>query len=304
GRSQWRCTWEERYEEPRARLGRGRGERWKAPESAYHFDRRRTAPPGPPSASEGRREPARGSIRLGLRYVRGLRRETGERILEERRRRPFDGVDDLALRARLDPRELERLALAGALASLEPGADGRSLSRREALWQVARVARPAGPLFAGDRADAPASSPLPEMSPIENTWADFRATGLTVGPHPMAYTRAALRGHGVVSCARLERLAAGRQVRFAGSVIVRQRPGTAKGMLFVTLEDETGMAQAIIRPDLLQERRDVIVGSGGLVIEGQLQRRDGSLSVRAEKIWPLDRFVSTRHHPAHSHDWH
>ena len=93
--------------------------------------------------------------------------------------------------------------------------------------------------------------------------------------------------------------APGDTVRFAGAVIVRQRPGTAKGMLFLTLEDETGMAQAILTPDLLDEHRDTIVGSAGLVIEGPLQDRDGSRSVRAQKLWRIDRLV-----PTPSHDWH
>lgn len=245
--------------------------------------------------------PVPGALRIGLRYVRGLRQDAAERLLAAREQRPFRDIDDLALRARLDGRSLERLALAGALASLggcESGS-GSQLGRRDALWQVARVARPAGPLFAEDRGDAGSPAPLRPMSALEQTHADYRATGLSTGPHPMAYARAELAGKGVSTCARLEQMPAGRRVRFAGAVIVRQRPGTAKGMLFVTVEDETGMAQAIIRPDLLAEQREVIVSSGGLVIEGLLQRRDGSSSVRAEKVWPLARLA-----PTPSHDWH
>ena len=137
------------------------------------------------------------------------------------------------------------------------------------------------------------------MAPLEETVADFRSTGFTVGHHPMAYARRDLRRQGVLSCAELERTATGRIVRFAGSVIVRQRPGTAKGMLFVTLEDETGMAQAIFDPDLLARHRDLIAGAAGLVIEGPLQRRDGSMSVKARRCWPIERL-----HKTPSHDWH
>jgi error-prone DNA polymerase len=125
------------------------------------------------------------------------------------------------------------------------------------------------------------------------------AAGLTTGAHPIAYARANLRAHGVVTTAELERLPAGLKVRFAGSVIVRQRPGTAKGMLFVTLEDETGMAQAIVNPDLLAEHRQLIVSSPGLVIEGILQRRDGSMSIKAERFWPIQRLAETPSHDFH-----
>lgn len=171
------------------------------------------------------------------------------------------------------------------------------MTRREALWQASRVARPTGPLFAGDPGTP--GSPLAEMDSLEETIADFVTTGLTPGGHPMRYARADLDRQGVVTCAALARMPPGDTVRFAGAVIVRQRPGTAKGMLFLTLEDETGMAQAILTPDLLEEHRDTVVGSAGLVVEGPLQDRDGSRSVRAEKIWRVDRLT-----PTPSHDWH
>jgi error-prone DNA polymerase len=112
----------------------------------------------------------------------------------------------------------------------------------------------------------------------------------------MTYVRAALRRRGVRTAAELAGLANGQRVRTAGSVIVRQRPGTAKGMLFITLEDETGMAQAIVTPDLLRDHRRTIVGSPGLVVEGILQCRDGSVSVRAEKFWAIRELSAA---PAH-----
>jgi error-prone DNA polymerase len=134
------------------------------------------------------------------------------------------------------------------------------------------------------------------MSELRETVADYQATGLTLGPHPMEYARTNLRAYGVVPAAELDKLPAGTRVRFAGSVIVRQRPGTAKGMLFVTLEDETGMAQALVTAELLQEHRQVIVGSPGLVIEGILQKKDGSTSVKAERFWPIERLSETPSH--------
>ena len=112
----------------------------------------------------------------------------------------------------------------------------------------------------------------------------------------MAYARAGLDRRGVVTAAELPRLESGRRVRTAGSVIVRQRPGTAHGMLFLTLEDETGMSQAIVTPDLLRENRTLIVGQAGLIVEGVLQKRDGSVSVRAERFWPIAELAQTPSH--------
>lgn len=219
-----------------------------------------------------------GAVRLGLKFVRGLRREAAVGIERERGVRAFADVDDLARRARLREGELAALAAAGALA-------GFGLTRRGALWQVARAGRPAGPLLAGLPDETP--SPLVEMADVEETLADYAHTGLTAGVHPLRYLRPALERRGVVPAAELARLADGQRVRMAGSVIVRQRPGTAAGLLFMTLEDETGMAQAIVTPDLLQEYRPLVVSRPGLIIEGILQKRDGTLSVKAERFWPL-----------------
>ncbi|MEM9593373.1 MAG: error-prone DNA polymerase [Acidobacteriota bacterium] len=263
----------------------------------YLFDRRRRGEPRGEAKTRQRQRQrrgnggeVRGAIRLGLRYVRGLKAEVGARIEAERRRRPFDSLEDLTYRCGLDRDALDRLSYAGALV-------GFGMTRREAVWQAARLGRKAGPLLAALPGEA--GSPLAEMSPLEETAADFQATGLTPGPHPMAYARGELRRRGVTTCADLEALPSGRKVAFAGSVIVRQRPGTAKGMPFLTLEDETGMAQAIFSPDLLARRREVIVGANGLVIEGMLQRRDGSMCIKAEEVWPIERLS-----PTPSHDWH
>ncbi|MEM8934575.1 MAG: OB-fold nucleic acid binding domain-containing protein [Acidobacteriota bacterium] len=276
-RSAWRCTWEDRDES---------AESTTAAEPPRHLIDRRLGPR--PAA---RPEPnANGALRLGLRFVRGLHAEVGRRIEASREQRPFADLDDLALRCRLGEDALSKLAHAGALGGL-------GMSRREALWQASRVARPTGPLFTEDRGRA--GSPLPEMDRFEETVADFLTTGLTPGGHPMRYARPDLDTQGVVPCAELARLPTGRTVRVAGAVIVRQRPGTAKGMLFMTLEDETGMAQAILTPDQLDRHRELIVGSAGLVVEGELQNRDGSISVKAASLWRIDRLT-----PTPSHDWH
>jgi error-prone DNA polymerase len=222
-----------------------------------------------------------GAVRLGMRFVKGLRLEAGEAVEHSQAERPFGSVDDLARRAALRPGDLELLAHAGALAAF-----GRT--RREALWQVAKVARRAGPLFESVPTDDP--SPLPEMSPVEETRADYATTEMTAGPHMLAHLRAGLERRGVSSAAELRRRSDGEVVTAAGAVIVRQRPGTAKGFVFLTLEDETGMLQAIVRPDLFKRQRAVVVGSGALVVEGKLQRQDGSLSVRAERFWTIPEF--------------
>jgi error-prone DNA polymerase len=137
------------------------------------------------------------------------------------------------------------------------------------------------------------------MSPFEETLADFAATGLTTGPHPVTYLRRELDRRGVVAAADLARQPSGSRVVTAGSVIVRQRPGTAKGMLFLTLEDETGMSQAIVTPDLLRENRQLLVASPGLLVEGIVQQKDGTVSVRAERFWSLTEIADGASPPSH-----
>ena len=259
--------------------------------------------PETPGPLPGASQVTGGACRLGLRFVAGVRRSALEAISRERRARgAFRDADELARRAALRADELERLAATGALASL-------GLTRRAALWQAALAARPAGPLFeekpvseprfsshAHEGAPSPGenqgsdtgfTSPLAEMSAYEETVADFAGTGMTVGPHPLAYWRGRLERRGVVTTSEVPRLDPGTRTRVAGAVVVRQRPGTAKGTLFLTLEDETGMTQAIVPPALLHAQRATIVGSTGLVVEGIVASKDGSVSLRAERFWPL-----------------
>jgi error-prone DNA polymerase len=137
------------------------------------------------------------------------------------------------------------------------------------------------------------------MRPEEETAEDYRAPEMTTGPHLVQHIRASLAAASVSTAEALRGMPDGRRVRAAGAVIVRQRPGTAKGFVFLTLEDETGMAQAIVRPDLFREQRAVIVGSPGLVVEGILQKTDGTLSVKAERFWSLKEFRGTPSHDFH-----
>ena len=178
----------------------------------------------------------------------------------------------------------------GRGASSRPGADNRF-----AFHGVATTDSGVG---AGPVPARPGSpSPLPEMTPFEETVADFHNTEMTTGAHPVTYVRDVLDRQGVTAAARLADLPNRRTVRIGGAVIVRQRPGTARGLLFVTLEDETGTIQAAVMPDLLQEHRQTLVRSPGLIIEGILQKRDGTVTVKAEKVWPLSMT------PVASHDF-
>ena len=143
-------------------------------------------------------------------------------------------------------------------------------------------------------------SPLLPMSPVERVVADYAGTGLTIGPHPMALRRRELALRGVLRATDLPAARAGRRVRVAGAVITRQRPGTAKGFVFLTLEDETGIANVIVRPDVFTNQRLVIVHEPFVIVEGVLQQQDGVTSVRAERVLPL----GGRAPAVESHDFH
>ena len=226
-----------------------------------------------------------GAVRLGLAHAAGLRRAAAERVVAERRRQPFAALDDLVARADLMRDELRMLAGVGALNAF-------GLTRRSALWQVERACRPAGPLFrAQEGAREVEPSPLPEMTLPERVASDISGTGLTVGAHPTALFRGELRRRGIVTAAGLAALADGVRVRVGGTVICRQRPGTAKGFLFLTLEDETGLVNVTVRPDLYERRQAVLVTAGMLEIDGVLQTREG-ISVRAVEARPLPTGVS------------
>jgi len=218
-------------------------------------------------------------VRLGLRYVKGLRETAGRAIVAARHARPFVSVTDLAARAELASDEAQTLAAIGALRALGG-------TRRADLWAAA-VPSP-GPLFAAETASAPtAAGPLREMTADERLAADFAGTGVTLGPHPMALRRRELARADVVRACDLGQRRAGATVRVAGSVIVRQRPGTAKGFVFLSLEDETGIANIIVTPGLFARHRLVLVTAPLLLVEGILQSSDGVVAVRARRVTAL-----------------
>jgi error-prone DNA polymerase len=229
-----------------------------------------------------------GGVRLGLRFVKGLREATAKKIEANQ---PFQSTEDLAYRCKLRDDQLTKLAYAGALSSL-------GLTRRGALWQASKAAKPAGELFEGRAAEG-GGAPLKEMSEIQNTMADYHAMELTTGPHLVEHFRAELMSQKILSAADLARIPTGRRVTTAGAVIVRQRPGTAKGFVFLTLEDETGLSQAIVSPKLFSEQRSTILGHSGLIVEGIVQNTDGQCSVKAERFWPLQGLEDIRSHDFH-----
>jgi len=255
------------------------------------------------------------AVRLGLRYVKGLRAEIAADLVRERAVRPFAGIEDLKLRVpAIQKAELAALAEIGALNFIagERGSATRPIHRRDALWQVERAARRPGPLLEASEtppeispgtSSEPArstASPLAPMTAEERLVADFHGTGITTGPHPMAYHRAAMKRQGVRSAKELAGLPDGTWVRVAGAVIARQRPGTAKGFVFLSLEDETGIANAIITPQLFAKDHVAVVQPSFLLVEGPLQNQDNVISVKAERVRPLS---LTRVETA-SHDFH
>jgi error-prone DNA polymerase len=222
-----------------------------------------------------------GVVRLGLNYVRGVRKETAEAIVSARCIRPFSSINDVVRRVPgLRKPELRMLAEVGALNSL-------SGNRRDALWEAERALRPAGPLF--ETAETPElASPLSAMTAPERIRADFYGTGVTIGPHPMKLYRDGLRTRGVVAAEDLQYEKHGRLIRVAGCVICRQRPGTAKGFMFLSLEDETGIANAIVEPDLFDAFRETLVTAPYLLVEGILQNQQGAISVKLNRAEALN----------------
>jgi error-prone DNA polymerase len=248
-------------------------------------------------------------VRLGLRYVKGLREEAAQAIVRERAIRPFSSVQELVTRVpALRKNELVTLAEIGALNLIARDEDSRysplgtrysKLHRRDALWQVGRAIRRPGRLLE-QIAERDASSPLAQMNSEERLVADFRGTGLTIGPHPMTYHREEMNRLGVRRATELPHIANGKRTRVAGCVIARQRPGTARGFVFLSLEDETGIANAIVMPDLFEKNRLLLVSERFLLVEGILQHQDNVISVKAEKVLPLH---LTRAQTS-SHDFH
>jgi error-prone DNA polymerase len=248
------------------------------------------------SACEGLR-----CVRLGLNYVKGLREQAARAILAARARSPFTSIQDFVTRVpELRKDELRKLSLTGALNSIE------NTHRRDTLWSSALAVQPAGPLFETTgpppttHLDPQADHPLPAMSDSERLNADFRGTHLTIGRHPMSFHRDRLNQLGVVPANRVSSVPNGRFTRIAGCVICRQRPGTAKGLVFLSLEDETGISNAVIMPDVFDRERTNVLENAYVMVEGEMQNIRGVTSVKAARVVPLH--VAEEAVP--SHDFH
>jgi error-prone DNA polymerase len=240
--------------------------------------------------------PHRFALRLGLCYARGLRQDAAIPLIAAREQRTFSSIQEVVLRVpELRKSDLALLANIGALNSL-----GEVAHRRDALWQVEYAGRLAGPLLNELPEQPTEPSPLRQMTIEERLVADFSGTGVTVGKHPMAFHRAELKRMGILAACDLAKLADGRTARIAGCVIARQRPGTAKGFVFLSIEDETGIANAIITPAVYERFKQVVIYEKFVMIEGDLQNQQNVISVKVHTIRPLEiSKAEVRSHDSH-----
>lgn len=257
-------------------------------------------------------------VRIGFNYVKGLSALEAEHIVESRERDgPFASLADFMDRVDLSPKKVEKLIMAGVF-------DGWKKDRREQLWTLGLVQRAeiVGECKANgvtmDRADSSAQIPhgakqncirknegrslwqpslpfaapeppknLPRMQVMETIAADYKATGISTRKHILGVLRARLPRH-LRSIAEVSRAREGMKLFLAGTVVARQRPETARGVLFILVEDETGLLNVVVRPELYERKRAVIRGESFLVFSGKVQKRDGTLNFLAEDVWPLD----------------
>ena len=233
-----------------------------------------------------------GDVRMGLNYVRGLRKIAAQEIV---RNQPFTSIPDLSRRVPLlQKEEMTRLAAMGAFNSIG------AAHRREALWQAALSVQPVSEMLAHLPESHP-QSPLRSMTIGERLSEDCQGQGLTIGPHPLAYRRADLNKLRVTAAAGLAAIRNGSPVRVAGNVIVRQRPGTAKGILFMSLEDETGIANIVVMPDVFEQQRLTILSNPWLLVEGKIQNVDRVVHVLAKNFSALEQPLRAM---TPSHDFH
>ncbi len=213
------------------------------------------------------------SIRIGLKYVKGLSKRTGDAIVATQGLAPFTSVTELGRKTGASSTELYALAKVGALGP----------SRREAMWQALALRADSG-LLAGAISNAHEPA-LPAMNAATKLLADYEGVGLTTGKHPMVFLRSKLSG--VVAASDIAKYKDGQRIWVAGMVIVRQRPRTAKGFVFLTLEDETGLANLVIKPDMFQANRALLSTANFLLVDGQVQNREGVVNVSAIACFAL-----------------
>jgi error-prone DNA polymerase len=227
-------------------------------------------------------------VRLGLRLARGLSNADGARIVAARGEHPYASIEELWRRAGVPVAALTRLAEADAYGSLK-------LNRRDALWAIKGLSNEPLPLFAA--ADARENRLAPEidespvalvpMSEARNVVEDYRSRGLSLRKHPVAFMRDELARRGALPCAALRTIRTGRRVTVAGLVLVRQKPGSAKGVMFITIEDETEVANLVIWPSLFERQRRLILSAGMIAVRGKVQREGEVIHVVADQLTDL-----------------
>ncbi|MEQ9498278.1 MAG: error-prone DNA polymerase [Deltaproteobacteria bacterium] len=225
--------------------------------------------------------PVQPAVRLGFREVYGMSEPIAERIVDARESRPFESVEDLVLRADLPRDVAARLAASGAL-------DELGLSRREALWRVTSMDRRSPLLFGVPLPDETESATkLPKMSPTEKMRADYATVGLSVNTHPMQLVRDEMKRRKVLGFLELERAPHGRRVRVGGMAVTRQRPGTASGVIFMTLEDEDGHMNLVIFSHVYARYRNVARDEVMLIADGEVQRTGRVVNLIVDHFAPL-----------------
>jgi error-prone DNA polymerase len=244
------------------------------------------------------------SLRLGLGYIRGLRRQSAEAIVKARLEGCFASVDDLVLRVPLlNRKELALLANVGTLNNLNGVAH-----RRDALWQIERAGKPEGPLLVQQsqwlREEHGSESPLLPMTAEERLVADYAVTSVTTGPHPMWFRREELNRMGYLRAADLAQRANGNYVKTAGLAIVKQRPGTAAGVVFLSVSDETGIFNVFVAPDFFERNRRLITTAKFLAVEGPLQKEGETIHVMAKFLQELSLESRAGRLQVTSHDFH
>ena len=248
------------------------------------------------------------ALRLGLRQVDGLRTDQADRIVSARPKSPptpaFRNIPEMHLKTGVGVASLERLAEADAFRSM-------GLDRRQALWEVRALARAAPmPLFAWSETHEAGVEPevmLPTMPLSAHVLDDYRTLRLSLKAHPIAFLRERFTGEGVSSCREVRELGDGMRVSVAGVILVRQRPGTAKGVVFMTLEDETGIANAVVWPGTLERYRRVVMGARLILIRGRIQRHEDIIHIvcehledRSDRLALLEEDAATREMSAHA----
>ena len=240
------------------------------------------------------------AVRLGLRMVKGLSDVHGAAVVAKRGEHAYAGIEELWRRAGVPVASLERLAEADGYGSMR-------LDRRGALWAIRGLSDTPLPLFAAADAGGPPRPEIVEppvelnpMRPGRTVVEDYGSVGLTLRQHPVAFVRDDMRARGMVACADLERTRDGRRVVVPGLVLVRQKPGSAKGVMFITIEDETGIANLILWPSIFERQRRLVLSASMIACHGRVQREGGVIHViteRLEDLTPLLRQVGERDEP-------